>query len=241
MNRRVALVFTLVGLAVGAIALLLLPSAPGRFEYMVQVVDDRAAEESQITPALESMGAVRALTMRSPTADLPRQVLLVPKLWGRLRNEDCALGTLPEDGLWSALAGSQSGLERESISLVGHPVSISAILQRLTPLFDSSLVMDWSPAVHAALTADGWEGEASYLLFADTWEERNQLLAELKSAPEMLPSAGAEILSPAEKPLLSSAARRVLAAVLVCAGLLVLALQLRGLSREEVARRFGRS
>jgi hypothetical protein len=241
MNRHLPLVFTLVGLAVGAIALLLLPSAPGRFEYMVQVVDERPVGEGEITPALESMRAVRALTMRSPTPDLPRQVLLVPRLWGRLRNEDCALGILPEDGLWSALAGSESGLERGSISLAGHPVSIPAILQRLTPLFDESLVMNWSPAAQAALSAGGWEGEASYLLFADTWEERNRLLAELKSAPGALPSPGAQILSPAEKPLLSSSARQALAALLICVGLLLLALQLRGLSREDLARRFGRS
>ncbi len=241
MNRHVALAFTLVGLTVGAIALFLLPSAPGRFEYMVQVVDDRPAGESQITPALESMGAVRALTMQSPAADLPKQVLLVAELWGRLRNEDCALGILPQDGLWSALAGAESGLERGNISLAGHPVSIPAVLQRLAPPFDVSLVMDWSPEAQAALAADGWEGEASYLLFAGTWEERNRLLAELESVPGALPSPGARIVSPAEEPVLSSAARRALAAVLICAGLVLLALQLRGLSREDLAQRFGRA
>jgi hypothetical protein len=240
-KRYAAVILVLLGVAVFAVGLCVLPGSRGRFEYMIEVADTSPIAESAITPALDGMGAVRVVVMRNPVGDRPGQVLFVPELLRKLRNSDCALGVLPEESTGHGLAGFDSQLERGTISLAGHPVSICAILQPLVPLFDVSLVMDPSPEVQDALSAAGWKGTVSYLLLSESWEERNRLLAELESRPEALPSPGAQILSPAEKPLLSPTGRMRLAAALICAGLLVIALQLRGLSRDEVARRFGRS
>jgi AraC-like DNA-binding protein len=66
-------------------------------------------------------------------------------------------------------------------------------------------------------------------------------LAKLAADPELLPAAGAEIVSPAERPLLPHPFRIGIAVVLICVGLWVLVAQVRGMSRDELARRFRRS
>ncbi len=241
MRRYLAFALILVGLALWVLALLVLPGDEGRFEYLIEITDSRPASESEMTGVLQRLGGVRALVMANPMRGVPEQILLLPELRRELHNDDCALGALPQAGGWQGLAGSSSGLERGAISLAGHPVSICATLQPLGPLFDASLIMDLSPQVQDALSAGGWKARASYLLFPSSWEERNRLLATLRSRPEALPSPDAQVLSPGERPLLGSTPRTLLSAALICAGLLIIALQLRGLSRRELARSLGRS
>ena len=240
-KRSLAVAFIILGLAVGTLGLLVLPAGHGRFEYLVEVVDPRPAAESAMPEALAEMGAVRAVVMTNPSeGGRPRQVLLLPDLPARLKMSDCALGVLPAEAEWSGLAGFNSGLERGTISAVDHRVSICGQLQSLAPIFDVSLVMELSEEVESALDEAVWESHARYLLFAESWGERNRLMAGLEGNPDALPTADAKIVSPAKKPLLSKGAQIAVSAALICAGLLMLGLQVRGMSREDVARRFGR-
>jgi len=240
-KRSLAVAFVILGLAVGALGLSVLPAGHGRFEYMVEVVDPRPAAESTMPEALAEMGATRAVVMANPSeGGRPRQLLLLPELPARLKMSDCALGVLPAEPGWSGLAGFNSGLERGTISIADHRVSICGQLQSLAPVFDASLVMELSEGVESALEEAGWEGHAQYFLFAESWGERKRLMAGLERNPEALPTADAEIVSPARKPLLSKKAQTAVSAALICAGLLVLGWQVRGMSRDDVARRFGR-
>jgi len=240
-KRSLAVAFIILGLAVGVLGLLVLPAGHGRFEYLAEVVDPRPAAESTMPEALAKMGAVRAVVMTNPgEGGRPRQVLLLPDLPARLKMSDCALGVLPAEAAWSGLAGFNSGLERGTIPLADHPVRICGLLQSLAPVFDASLVMELSEEVESALEEAGWESHAQYFLFAESWGERSRLLAGLERNPDALPTPAAEIVSPAKKPLLSKRAQIAVSAALICAGLLVLGWQVRGLSREDVARRFGR-
>jgi len=239
-KRSLAVAFIILGLGVGALGLLVLPAGHGRFEYLVEVVDPRPAAESAMPEALANMGAIRAVVIANPSdGGRPRQVLLLPDLPARLKTSDCALGVLPAEARWSGLAGFNSGLERGTIPLAGHPVQICGLLQSLAPVFDASLVMELSEGVELALEEAGWEGHAQYFLFAESWGERDRLMAGLEGNPDALPTPAAEIVSPAKKPLLSKGAQIAVSAALICAGLLVLGWQVRGLSREDVARRFG--
>jgi len=240
-KRSLAVAFVVLGLAVGALGLLVLPAGHGRFEYLVEVVDPRPAAESAMPQALAGMGAIRAVVMANPSeGGRPRQVLLLPDLPARLKMSDCALGALPAEPGWSGLAGFNSGLERGTISVADHRVSICGQLQSLATVFDASLVMELSEEVESALEGAGWEGHAQYFLFAEGWGERNRLMAGLEGNPDALPTADAEIVSPAKKPLLSKRAQIAVSALLICAGLFVLGWQVRGMSREDVAQRFGR-
>jgi len=45
MKHPIAVVFILVGLGLGALALTVLPAGHGRLEYMIEVVDPRPASE----------------------------------------------------------------------------------------------------------------------------------------------------------------------------------------------------
>jgi len=239
--KRSAAAFIILGVIVGALGLLVLPGGNGRFEYLIEVIDPRPAGESAMPEGLREMGAVRAVVMANPKAgEGPRQVVLLPDLSARLKNSDCALGSLPAEAGWSGLAGFNSELERGAISLAGRRVSVCGLLQPLAPVFDESLVMELSEGVEVALEEAGWVGRAQYFLFAASWGERNRVLAELEGNVEALPTAEAEIVSPTRRPLLSRTARTAVSAVLICGGLFVLGRQLRGLSREDLARRFGR-
>ena len=126
------------------------------------------------------------------------------------------------------------------MSVEGHRVSVCWQLQPLAAVIDESLVMELSEGVESALDGVGWESHAQHFLFDQSWGERNRLVAGLEGNPDALPTADAEIVSPARKPLLSRRAQVAVSVVLICAGLLVLGLQVRGMSREDVARRFNR-
>ncbi len=242
MRRFMAAVFILAGLAIGAVGMFVLPGSHGRFEYMIEIADRRASPETQMPPKLAAMGAVRAIVMSNPSETArPRQALLLPDVSDRLRNEDCALGVVPTEGTWQGLAGFDSGLERETVSLAGHQVAVCGSLQPLSPVFDRSLVMELSPVVETALRGAGWHSRASYFLLAESWDQRTRLLDELSRDSDALPSEASEIVSGAGKPVLGAAARRLLSGLLICSGLLVIGWQLRSISREEVARKFGRS
>ncbi len=241
MRKSAAVAFVILGAVVAALGLTVLPGGHGRFEYLIEVVDPRPAAESASPQALAEMGAVRAVVMTNPSQrGRPRQVLLLPDLAARLRMSDCALGLLPAGTRWSGLAGFNSGLERGTISLAGHDLWVCGLLQPLGPVFDASLVMELSEEVELALEAAGWEANARYFLFAGSWGERSRLLAGLEGNPGALPTSQAEVISQARKPLLSRRGQTALSAALIVGGLLVLGWQLRGLSREEVVRRFRR-
>jgi hypothetical protein len=241
MKRIIAVIFILAGCTVGAFGLALLPGDHGRFEYIIEVVDPRPAAQSVMPEGLAALGAVRALALKPPiSASKPQRVLLVAGLAGLLKASDCALGSLPTSREWQGLAGSDSGLDRGPLQLNGQEVQICGLLQELGPLWDGSLVMAASESVEEALREAGWEAQARYLLFAASWDERGKMLAKLEADTQLLPTPEAMIVSPARRPPLSRGAKLVVAVALVCAGLFVLGCQLRGLSREEVARRFGR-
>jgi hypothetical protein len=239
MTRRAAAGVIILGLAIGATGLLVLPGGHGRLEYLVEVVDPRPAEESNTPHALRELGAVRAVMLRNPSgSSRPSQVLLLQDLAARLRNADCALGGLPEGNGWQGLSGFEAGLERGRTTLAGHDLTVCGKLQSLAPVFDQSLVMPASDDVRQVLERAGWQGQVHYLFFAESWPERGELLAKLETDSEALPTPEARIVSPAERPLLPRSARIWVACVLIFAGLLVVALQLRGVSRGELVGRF---
>jgi len=82
--------------------------------------------------------------------------------------------------------------------------------------------------------------QVRYLLLAETWAEREQVLAQLGAEPGLLPTPKAEIISPAEAPPLSDALRLVLACVIVAGGVLMLVRHLRRMFGQGVAGGLGR-
>lgn len=239
MTRRAGAVLIVAGVAIGVIGLLALPGGHGRFEHVVQVVDPRPAEESEMSQPLRELGAVRVLVLRDPSLfDEASQVLFLPDLPRRLQNADCALGGLPAGSGWEALAGSETGLDRGKKTLAGRDLTVTGKLQSLAPVFDQSLVMAPSQEVRQALVDSGWQDEARYLLFSDSWEERTKVLDTLSAMPEALPTSAAQIVASDERPLLSPAARIWISCALVLGGLIVAGLQFRGVSREDLTRRF---
>lgn len=242
MRTAVSAIFILAGLALGAVGLLVFPSGHGRLEYMIEVVDPRPASEAEMPAGLSRLGAVRALVMDSPAEGQPPQrVLLLPDIRETLKMSDCALGSLPEIGAWQALAGANSGIKRGTITLAGNEVRVCGLLQQLGGILDESLVMPASEDVEAALLDAGWTARTvRYLLFTKTWHARSEMLARLGQDPKLLPAPRAQILSPARRPPLSRGPRIAISLLLVCVGLFVLAWQARGLTRDELARRFTR-
>jgi len=65
-------------------------------------------------------------------------------------------------------------------------------------------------------------------------------VSRLEADPSLLPTPDATVLTLARPPSLSDSLTRVLAIAFVCAGLAVLALQLRGVTRDELNHRFAR-
>ncbi|MBN1460572.1 MAG: hypothetical protein JXA57_13645 [Armatimonadetes bacterium] len=239
MRHKVGALLLLVGLAIGIIGLLALPGGHGRFEYLVEVVDPRPAEESEMSQALSELGAVGVLVLRDPSTSAEvSQVLLLPDLSSRLRNADCALGGLPSDKGWEGLAGAKSGLDRGALTLAGHDTTVTGKLQSLAPLFDQSLVMAGSDEVQQALVEAGWRSQARYLVFSESWGQRAELLDRLDARPETLPTPEARIVASDYRPLLSQAAHFWLSCVLILGGLVVAGLQFRGVSREDLTGRF---
>jgi len=241
MRRAVSAIFILAGLALGAVGLFVFPAGHGRLEYMIEVVDPRPASEAEMPAGLSRLGAVRALVMDSPAeGQLPQRVLLLPDIRETLKMSDCALGWLPEIGARQALAGANSGIKRGTITLAGNEVRVCGLLQQLGGVLDESLVMPASEDVEVVLLNAGWTARVRYLLFTKTWHARSEMLARLEQNPKLLPAPRAQILSPGRRPPLSRGPRIAISLLFVCVGLFVLAWQARGLTRDELARRFTR-
>jgi hypothetical protein len=176
---------------------------------------------------------------RPQDAEGPAQVAMVQNMPAYIKSADCQLGRM-QPGLPPAAAGVHSGLRRGPVELGSREITIAALLGPLGPLFDDALWIELSPSLAGELEKAGWRPEVRYLLFAQTWGERAQVLAQLRDDPDLLPAAGAGILSPAEPPALSEPVRLALAAVLVLIGLAVLVRRVRRMSPGEMRRRLGR-
>ncbi|UCC67155.1 MAG: hypothetical protein JSV79_08390 [Armatimonadota bacterium] len=256
MSRSAAAVLIAVGMVVGGLGWMFLPPDRGRFHYVVEIVDPRPWSESEMPEALREVRVTRlhgflsradaqvaaAAIIRlrgSDTDEGPAEIAMLQNMSHYITSADCQLGVVTEGGS-AAAAGALSGIRRGTIKLGSGTIDVSALLGRLGPLFDKSLWIELSRPLMRELEEAGWQVQASFLLFPRTWREQQQVLAQLAAYPGSLPAPGSKILSPAEPPALSDPIRLALAAALVCAGLCVLVWQLRGTSREEVARRLGR-
>lgn len=241
MKRAIAVVFLLIGMAIGGLGYALLPADHGRYEYVVQVADPRPPAESEMPSSLAELGAVRAVVMHAPegTSGVPA-MLLLPNMSDLFGAEDCGLGRLPSVGEQEALAGDATGLTRGPTQVAGQTVEVVGLLQKLGPAFDDKLVMDPSESFEAALREDGWEAEARYFVLAETWRERGEVLARLEAEPDLLPSPEAHVVGTSRAPVVSPLVRVILAVALICTGVVTIAIQLRGFSRQDLERRFRR-
>lgn len=241
---------------VGGVGWALLPHDEGRYAYVVAVVDPRPLPEAEMPPGLKTREVTRThivipvtariqaarVTMlsRPEGADGPGKVAMVENLSEYIKSADCQLGRM-KPGVSAAAAGAATGLRRGPIELGRTDrTTIAGLLEPLGPLFDDALWMETSPSLADELAQAGWRTEVRYLLFAETWGERGQLLAQLQADPALLPVPGAQVLSPAEPPALSQPIRLALAAVLALIGLTLIARRVRRMSRQEMADRFGR-
>jgi hypothetical protein len=187
---------------------------------------------------LETVRVIR-LT-RSSGSPGRAKIAMLPDMARYITSAHYELGSLPKSGpRWAA--GASSGLERGEAQLGTRTINVSALLGALGPLFDEWLWTEFSQPLVSELAEAGWQVQVSYVVFASSWQERTQVLAKLASDPELLSAPGAEIVSPARPPVLSHSVRVTLALALICVGLWVLLVQLRGMSRNELARRFRRT
>jgi len=239
-TRKIAVILIVTGMMVGVLGWAVLPQEKGRFSYAIEIVDPRAPGDSRITPGLRALGGVPALIMEQAERRLPERLMLLPDLPRLLKASDCALGSLP-DGDREAVAGAAAGVERGEIGLGGVRLRVVGVLEPLGPSFDASLLMRPSPKVEHELKVVGWRPRAHYLLLAHNLADQEKLLAQLRARPELLPTPGAEVRSIAGRRGVPRATELTLAMALVLLGAALLFLQLHGLSREEIARRFGRA
>jgi hypothetical protein len=239
-TKALAVIVIIAGLALAGLGLAVLPEDHGRFEYAIEIADPRPASQSTAPAALTALGAVRVLVLEPPAGGASTTRILATREQGLLTPTDCALGRLPRPGSREALAGAETGLERGWQAVAGHRLQIVGVLQPLGPVFDRSLVLAQTSPMGGELESEGWRGRASYLLLTSTWEERGRALARLEARPALLPTPEAEIVASARRPPLPRRARVMLAALLVSAGVLVMAAQLRGLTKGELSRRLSR-
>lgn len=239
----------------GGVGWALLPHDEGRYAYVVAVVDPRPLPEAEMPAGLTTrevtrlhafiplaarIQAARVITLTRPrAAEGPAEVAMVENLSKYIKSSDCQLGRM-DPGVAAAAAGAATGLRRGPVELGSHRTSIAGLLEPLGPLFDDALWIESSPSLAGELAQAGWQTQVRYLLFAETWGERAQLLAQLQADPALLPVPGAEVLSPSEPPALSQPIRLALAAALALVGLTLMVRRVRRMSREEMAQRFGR-
>ncbi len=260
-DHMLGLLLVVAGVTVGALGWGLLPRDGGRLQYAIEIADPRPLSHSGMSQGLKALGAVAAVAITLP----PREggpatstgqrgqavrALLVPHLSTLLTSADEELGRVSREAetrsnhrgtvLPRAAAGGATGAGLGLLRLDGVSVQVVALLRRLGPIFDSSLLIEDAPASREAFHSPGAIASARYLLLTDSWERRERVLARLRREPGLLPAPSAGISSPARPPALRSSGRIGLAAALICAGALVMGLQLRGISRAEMTRRFRR-
>jgi len=239
MKRTIALAFVILGLGIGILGLTVLPAGHGRFEYLVEILDERSAKDAIMPDSLRELGATMGVVVVNPTEGArPERVVLLKGLPSLIRTSECALGEVPKEPGWQGLAGFDSGLERGTIALNGHELTICGQLQALAPAFDRAVVMEYSERIDQELSDVGWEAEIRYFVVPKSWPEQQELLAKMDAAKTILP-AGATTEAHGSKPILSGGQRVALSVVLIGLGLFVLGWQMRGLRREDIVRRFG--
>lgn len=233
MKQKLAAALIVCGLAIAFLAHAVLPQDKGRFADVIEIVDPRPASQSEMTPELQRLKALRMVLMEQPDPGPSGQVLLLPDI-RLLKASDCALGRLPERD-WEAAAGASTGIRRGQAALRGAESRIVGILQPLGATFDSSLVMALSEEVLEQLQQAGWRSQAHYLLPTRGGADAERLLGRLKSDPAMLPTPKAQILSPAHPSGLSRTAIALLAVLLICAGASLLGWGVRSIRRQGLA------
>jgi len=242
MRKRIWLLLLVGGVLLMVLGLAFLPEDHGRFEYAIEIADTRFYAESAMPAGLGRLGAVRLLVMTPPEALAEFDRLLVlPDSTPLLTNSDSAVGALPRSGAREVAAGARTAMDRGDTASAGG-LQVVGRLQALGAVFDRSLAAQ-GPAdeLAADLEASHWSSTASYLLPASSWGERAELMARLQSDQSLLPTPAAEVISPARRPPLSRATRRLLAAALIVLGAVVVAVQLRGVSLDDIRRGLRRS
>lgn len=247
MSRRVAAIFIVVGLLVGIAGWRFLPRAPGRLGYAIEIVDPRPLPDAAMPQGLAKLGAMRALSVGLAQGTGPRRLLLVSDMGKMLSSGDTALGGLPGHAAGEgsslppkAVAGVAAELSPGPATVGGIRVEIGAVLQHLGPMLDSTVILPDTPGSLAALGPLAQKASVRYLLLTQTPGARGSMLDKLCADPSLLPAPGAQVLSPVPQLPLLDVVRVSVALVLACAGVLVIGLQLRGLTREDMARRFAR-
>ncbi len=247
--------FILAGMVLGGLAWILLPPDRGRFQYAVSVVDPRPWPDAKMPAGMEEIRVVRRRFLLPRTVEVgavkvthlappegregSAHVMMAEGFADLFTPADCQAGKAVA-GESTALAGSASGLSRGFTQLGSRTIEIAGVLEGLGSLLDEALWMEWSQSLATELAGAGWRVRVRYLLLAETWAEREQVLAQLEAEPGLLPTPEAEIMSPAEPPPLSDALRLVLACVMVAGGVLLLVRQLRGMFGQAAAGTLGR-
>lgn len=247
MKRTFAISLLILGLLIGAAGLLVLPSNPGRLLNAIEIVDPRPLADAAMPEGLKALGAMPVIVVELPPGPGPKRALLAPRLGKLLSSADSELGKIPEHGAGGKLppvvAGANMDLKLGKATVKGVQVEVTATLHPLGPMFDDDLLMADTPEARAALGVPAGAGartKALYLLPTESYQENRHIVSRLEADPSLLPTPDATVLTLARPPLLSDSLTRVLAIAFVCAGLAVLALQLRGVTRDELNHRFAR-
>lgn len=248
MNRAFAIILFVLGLVIGIAGLTALPANPGRLWNAIEVVDPRPLAEASLPKGLETLDALPLVSVDLPVGPGPRRALLTPHLGKLVTSADTELGKIPERGAGdeplAVVAGAKTGLLLGTREVKGVRVKVTALLHPLGPGFDDDILLADTPGARAALGVPerpGANARAIYLLPEESYWENRRLMARLTSERGLLPMPESKVITSARPPLLSDTAKRVLAIGFVCAGLIVFAFQLRGLTRDELSRRFARS
>jgi len=247
-RKNAAALLVALGLVVGIAGWRLLPAAPGRLDYAIEIADPRPTAEATMPEGLLALHATRALAAGLP---LPggkglSRLLLVDGRARILSSSDIGLGKLPEKGTKQvasgridAMAGADTGLKLGPAAVSGIELRIVAVLQHLGPIMDSSVVMSDMSGSLAALGPLAQKASVRYLLLTQTPLERIRTLDRLRADASLLPP-NAEVISPAKPLPVPNPIRVTLAGVFICGGALVIGIQIRRLGRDEIAQRFSR-
>lgn len=244
MRKNAAALFVLLGLVVGIAGWHLMPSAPGRLDYAIEIADPRPAAEATMPQCLRAFHAAHALAVDLQEGKGPSRFLLVDTRAKMLSSSDVELGKLPEkrterttSGPLDAMAGVDTGLHLGPERVDGVELRIVAVLQHLGPIMDSSIVMSDAPDALSALGPLTEKARARYLLLTETPLERSRALDRLRADASLLPTR-AEVISPVKPLPMPNPIRITLAAVFIFGGALVIGIQVRRLGRDDIAQRF---
>jgi hypothetical protein len=250
MKRTLAISLLALGVLIGLLGLVVLPPSPGRLVNAIQIMDPRPLTEAAMPEGLRALGAMPASAVGLPPGPGPKNALLVPRLAKLVSSADTELGKIPErassNASLVAVAGADTDLHLGATTVKGIKVQVAATLHPLGPMFDENLIMADTPEARAALGVQGRAFATSggpralYLLLTESYKESRRMVARIEANPSLLPAPHATVYTMAYPPPLSDSFTLALAAGLICAGIAVIALQLRGLTRDEINHRFAR-